>query len=130
MIMGACSQVTLVVSSVFSAKALVVLHGVRFVVDLGFRFVVLESDARAVVQKLQTESNDFSEISALIWEAKGLSRAFLECRFAFLERSGNWFAHAVVQECILRLEDGFWVEEALLLATTLLAVDRRLFNPP
>ncbi|KAK5839643.1 hypothetical protein PVK06_008459 [Gossypium arboreum] len=129
MIMGACSQVTLVVSSVFAAKALV-LHGLRFVVDLGFRFVVLESDTWAVVQKLQTESNDFSEISALIWEAKGLSRAFLECRFAFLERSSNRFAHAVAQEGILRLEDGFWVEEARLLATTIVAVDRRLFGPP
>ncbi|MBA0682184.1 hypothetical protein Goari_023921, partial [Gossypium aridum] len=62
-----------------SAKALVVLHKLRIVVVLGFR--------------------------ALIWEAKGLSRAFLECRFAFLERSGNQFAHAVAQEGILRLED-------------------------
>ncbi|MBA0828363.1 hypothetical protein Goarm_013040 [Gossypium armourianum] len=90
-----------------SAKALVVLHKLRIVVDLGFRFVVLESDARA-----------------------GLSRAFLECRFAFLERSGNQFAHAVAQKGILRLEDRLWVEEALLLATTLVVVDRRLFDPP
>ncbi|MBA0585906.1 hypothetical protein Gorai_016667 [Gossypium raimondii] len=68
---------------------------------------------------------------ALIWEAKGLSRAFLECRFAFLERFGNQFAHAVAQEGILRLEDRLWVEEALLLATTLVVVvDRRLFDPP
>ncbi|MBA0711246.1 hypothetical protein Golax_010446 [Gossypium laxum] len=87
-----------------SAKALVLLHKLRIVVVLGFR--------------------------ALIWEAKGFSRAFLECRFAFLERSGNQFAHAVAQKGILRLEDRLWVEEALLLATTLVVVDRRLFDPP
>ncbi|MBA0587178.1 hypothetical protein Gorai_000312 [Gossypium raimondii] len=107
MIMGACSRVTLPVSSVIFVEALAVLHMLRFAVDLEFQFVVLERDARKIVQMLQAESDDFFAISALIWEAKGLSQLFLECRFAFLERSRNRTEYAVAEEGMSRLEDRF-----------------------
>ncbi|KAA3458961.1 reverse transcriptase [Gossypium australe] len=57
-IMGACS--------LFAAEALVAVHGLRFALDLSFQLVILESEFRSVIQKLNTSSEDFSEISALI----------------------------------------------------------------
>ncbi|MBA0557547.1 hypothetical protein Golob_014610 [Gossypium lobatum] len=107
MVFWALCRVTLPVSLVFVVETLAVLHMLRFVVDLGFQFVVLECDARTIVQMLQAESDDFFEISSLIWEVKGLSQLFLECRFAFLERSRNRTAYAVAEEGMSRLKDRF-----------------------
>ncbi|MBA0670167.1 hypothetical protein Goklo_025166 [Gossypium klotzschianum] len=105
-----------------------VIQGVRDVVTFVHGYC---SELDVLVPKQVGLMESSSGNISLIWEAKGLSRAFLECRFAFLERFGNQFAHAVAQEGILRLEDSLWVEEALLLATTLVVVvDRRLFDPP
>ncbi|KAK5772268.1 hypothetical protein PVK06_048549 [Gossypium arboreum] len=52
---------------------------------MGFRSVIIESDARAVICKLNATSEDLSEISAFICEATEQV-----CRFTYLARSGNW----------------------------------------
>ncbi|MBA0571735.1 hypothetical protein Golob_002110, partial [Gossypium lobatum] len=49
--------------------------------------VILESDSRSVIQKLNISSEEFSKISTLIWEVKELSKQFLDCRFTFITRS-------------------------------------------
>ncbi|PPS04328.1 hypothetical protein GOBAR_AA16339 [Gossypium barbadense] len=56
-----------------------------FTSEMGFRSVIIESDARAVICKLNATSEDLSEISAFICEATEQV-----CRFTYLARSGNW----------------------------------------
>ncbi|MBA0851056.1 hypothetical protein Goshw_012301, partial [Gossypium schwendimanii] len=79
-IMGACSCLTFQLPIAFVAKALAVVHGLRFALEMGFLSVILESDSRLVIQKLTASSKDLSEISALIWEAKEFSNLFVDYR--------------------------------------------------
>ncbi|KAG8472576.1 hypothetical protein CXB51_034381 [Gossypium anomalum] len=101
-----------------------------FTSEMGFRSIIIESDARAVICKLNATSEDLSEISAFICEATELSKWFLVCRFTYLARSGNWAMHTGAQEGISRREDGFWVEEAPVSATLVADEDKRLIDPP
>ncbi|MBA0602843.1 hypothetical protein Gorai_003009 [Gossypium raimondii] len=95
-----------------------------------FRSVIIESDAQAVICKLKATSEDLSEISTFIYEATELSKWFLVCRFTYLARSRNWAMHTVAQEGMSWREDGFWVEEAPVLATLVADEDKRLIDPP
>ncbi|KAA3452481.1 mitochondrial adenine nucleotide transporter ADNT1-like [Gossypium australe] len=70
---------------------------------MGFRSLIIESDARAVICNLNSTSGDLSEISAFICEATELSKWFLVCRFTYLARSGNWAMHTVAQEDLLEI---------------------------
>lgn len=59
-IMGDCSRLTYQVPTIFTAEALVVVHGLRFALELGFLPIILEGDSRSVIQKLTGNSDDFS----------------------------------------------------------------------
>ncbi|MBA0700676.1 hypothetical protein Goari_027497 [Gossypium aridum] len=63
---GACSCITLQLPTAFAGEALAAVHGLRFALEIGFLFVILESDSKSVIQKLITSSEDLLEISALI----------------------------------------------------------------
>lgn len=65
-ILGACSQLTSQVPSMFAAVALVVVRGLRFAYDIGFMSVILEGDSRSTINKINDSSEDISEINALI----------------------------------------------------------------
>lgn len=95
-----------------------------------FRFVIIESDARALICKLKATSEDLSEINTFIYEATELSKWFLVCRFTYLARSRNWAMHTVAQDGMSWREDRFWVEEAPVLATLVADEDKRLIDPP
>ncbi|MBA0874961.1 hypothetical protein Goshw_024579 [Gossypium schwendimanii] len=92
--------------------------------------LIKKSDAWAVICKLKATSEDLSEISAFICEATELSKWFLVRRFTYLARSGNWAMHTVAQEGMSWRKDGFWVEEAPVLATLVADEDKRLIDPP
>ncbi|MBA0786429.1 hypothetical protein Gotri_026017 [Gossypium trilobum] len=75
-ILGACSRVTYPVLSVFAAEAIAVIHDLRFAYELGFLSVILEWDSRSVIEKISSDKEDLSEITALTWDAKELSKLF------------------------------------------------------
>ncbi|MBA0751835.1 hypothetical protein Gogos_000733, partial [Gossypium gossypioides] len=127
--MGACSRLTCQVPNAFAVEALAVIHGLRFAFELGFQSVILEGDSRLVIHKLVTNLEDFSEISALIWEAKEFSKLFEVCRCICAARSGNMAAHAMAPDGLTRREDRFWVEEAPLLVAAVADEGRRLLDP-
>lgn len=61
-ILGSGFQFHTWVSTVVMVKAVVVLHGLQFSYDMGFRRVILESDSRTVIKKLQGTKEDYSTI--------------------------------------------------------------------
>ncbi|KAK9001972.1 hypothetical protein V6N11_024665 [Hibiscus sabdariffa] len=69
------------VASSTAAEAQAAIYGLNFASDLGFQWVEMEGDSRAIVTKLLSASSDTSEMSALIGEAKGLARNFRDCKF-------------------------------------------------
>lgn len=80
-ILGSTCTLSYHTLSVFAAETKAVIHGLRFAKDLGFLSIVLEGDSRTVINKLNSHEQDFSDISALIWSAKELSKEFHTCIF-------------------------------------------------
>ncbi|KAK8497281.1 hypothetical protein V6N11_050252 [Hibiscus sabdariffa] len=99
------------VFSACTAEAQAVVHGLQLAVDLGFHHVILEGDSMVVTTRLKSEKEDLSEISAIIWDAKYLSRSFATCRFQFTHREGNQVAHAVARGGSNSPTESIWVNE-------------------
>ncbi|MBA0660772.1 hypothetical protein Goklo_012739, partial [Gossypium klotzschianum] len=85
-ILGACSWLTNQVSTMFAAEALAVVCGLRFAYDMGFLLVMLDGDSKSVIDKINDSLEDLSKISALIWEAKEVSKFFRDSRFRYNAR--------------------------------------------
>lgn len=99
-IIATCCNLTWPVSSVFMAEAKAVVHGLKLATDLGFQHLIIESDSRSIITKINSKQNEMSEISALTWEAKAMARQFHSCIFQFVGREGNRAAHLVAREGI------------------------------
>lgn len=129
-ILGACIRFTHHVFSVCAAKAWSVLHGLHFAHDLGFLSVPLEGDSKTVFNKVNSQEDDWSEISAITWSIKELAQGFHVCRFGFIGRSGNNAAHEMAKKDWLYEGDRYRVEEAPNRVAAAVAKDRRLQEPP
>ncbi|KAL4346535.1 hypothetical protein GQ457_17G013180 [Hibiscus cannabinus] len=110
-LMGACCKMISHIASSFAAEAQAAVHGLQLAADLGFQYVILEGDSMAVTERLRSEKEDLSEISAIIWDAKYLSRSFVTCRFQFTHREGNQVAHAVARGGSNSQTESIWVNE-------------------
>ncbi|KAL4362372.1 hypothetical protein GQ457_04G010120 [Hibiscus cannabinus] len=99
-VLGACRRKALRIPSPFAAEAMSLIHAISLAGDLGFHSVIFEGDSLALIKKLNSDAFDFSEISALVWEAKGLARNLHACRFLFIPRGGNQAAHALAGEAL------------------------------
>ncbi|KAL4274015.1 hypothetical protein GQ457_13G001340 [Hibiscus cannabinus] len=124
-ILGACVRIQNYSPSPFSAEAWAVVHGLQFAFSLGCQSIILESDCRTVIQKLQSEDDDYSELRPFIWDAKILSRHFQFCGFNFVPRSGNKAAHAMAAEGSPYSSDEFWIENAPPHVLTVIDEDRQ-----
>lgn len=105
--MGSCNRLTSYILSVCAAEALVVVNGLLFIVDMGFNFVLLESDAYLVICKLQTNSEDLSDICVYTRKARDLVRLLAECQFAYLSKSRNRAAYVVAQVGMMKMSNLF-----------------------
>ncbi|KAK9033791.1 hypothetical protein V6N11_049975 [Hibiscus sabdariffa] len=98
------------------------------ITDSVIRFI-FEGDSLVLIKKKNSEAHDFSEISALVWEAKGLTRNMHACRFLFIPRGGNQAAHFLAGESFLDSTDRFWVEEVPPTVLPFVEADRRYATP-
>ncbi|KAL4354038.1 hypothetical protein GQ457_06G007780 [Hibiscus cannabinus] len=128
-VLGACCCKALQIPSPFVAEAMSLIHAISLADDLGFHSVIFEGDSLTLIKKMNSDALDFSEISALVWEAKGLARNLHACRFLFVPRGGNQAAHALARESSLDSADRFWVEEVPPKVFLLVEADRR-YAPP
>lgn len=84
-------------------EATALLNGVQFTLEMGFRCVIAGSDSRLVINNINSRVEDYSELRSLTWDLKALVRNFSECRFQFVAREGNFFAHVMAEEGLRRL---------------------------
>ncbi|KAA3464885.1 Ribonuclease H-like superfamily protein [Gossypium australe] len=90
-----------------TAEALACYQALVLGVHLGIRDVDVEGDSRAVIQKLQGESMDRSEIAAYIADSKKLLSHFRSCVFIFQNREANDAAYNIASEGIIRGENAY-----------------------
>ncbi|KAE8678808.1 hypothetical protein F3Y22_tig00111402pilonHSYRG00293 [Hibiscus syriacus] len=84
LILAAGHRTTLHITSTFMAEALAVIHGLQLILDLGIRSVVVESNSRTIISKLNTEEIDPSVIRSMIGDAKFLANHLESCSFTFI----------------------------------------------
>ncbi|KAK8484216.1 hypothetical protein V6N11_024352 [Hibiscus sabdariffa] len=130
LILGCCHCVNHNITSVFFAKAMAVLQGIQFAIDLGLQRVVMESVNKSVISKLLSTDFDMSEIGQITRDIKEMTANFVECRFTFSGRQSNAPAHALAAEGLRLCTDRYWVEEAPPFVDRLAAQDRRSQEPP
>ncbi|GMI66628.1 hypothetical protein HRI_000332100 [Hibiscus trionum] len=109
--MGAGRRVSHHISSAFYAEAVAALHAVTLLSDLGFRRAVVEGDSLAVIRKLRSPVDDFSEISVIIHDIKARSTEFEGISFQHTFRPLNLVAHLIAGDVRFNSGDRFWVEE-------------------
>ncbi|KAJ1410433.1 Ribonuclease H-like superfamily [Sesbania bispinosa] len=71
------------------AKALAIQWAMRTVRQLIFTKVVFEADNQVCIQILNSNTPDFSYLSAIVEDCKLLGVNFSLCKFSFTPRSGN-----------------------------------------
>ncbi|GMI91035.1 hypothetical protein like AT4G29090 [Hibiscus trionum] len=96
--------------SVLQAEAWAAKQGVEFAIELGFQCLILESDSRTLITKLQATMDDSSEIRIIIADIKSLVQQIPCCRFVFSPRSGNKSAHSLAAFGKEGVE-GLWIED-------------------
>ncbi|GMI66655.1 hypothetical protein like AT4G29090 [Hibiscus trionum] len=97
--------------SVFLSEATALKEGVKFALNLGFENLIVESDSRTLIEKLEVNNADASEIRTVIVDIKHLVRDLPHIRFSFSPRSGNKAAHVLASLGKAGTE-GFWVGDA------------------
>ncbi|XP_016755365.1 uncharacterized protein [Gossypium hirsutum] len=128
-ILGACCKITYPVLSIFATEVVAVIHRLRFAKELGFLSIIVKGDSRSIIRKTNNHEHHFSGISALTWSAKEIAKEFYACAFHFISKSRNKTAHAMVQEGLSQVEDGYWVEDGPALVEATTAEDCRLHEP-
>ncbi|KAL4388674.1 hypothetical protein GQ457_09G011460 [Hibiscus cannabinus] len=87
-VLGACRHKASRIQSPFAAEAMALVHAISLASDLGFFSVIFEGDSLSIIKKMNSVVQDFSIISALIWEAKGMARNLQACHFCLSHEEG------------------------------------------
>ncbi|KAL4302604.1 hypothetical protein GQ457_10G004920 [Hibiscus cannabinus] len=124
-VLGSCIKFQHGFSSVFMAEAKAAVHGLSFAAELGFHHVILESDSRSLIQKLNSTADDSSAIRPVFSDIKNLARRFVECIFHFTTRDNNQAAHAVAAMGKNLISDTSWIEDVPPEVLSLVEADRR-----
>ncbi|KAL4354438.1 hypothetical protein GQ457_06G008040 [Hibiscus cannabinus] len=124
-VLGSCIKFQHGFSSVFMAEAKAAVHGLSFAAELGFHHVILESDSRSLIQKLNSSADDSSAIRPVVSDIKNLARRFVECIFHFTTRDNNQAAHAVAAMGKNLISDTSWIKDVPPEVLSLVEADQR-----
>ncbi|KAE8715683.1 G-type lectin S-receptor-like serine/threonine-protein kinase [Hibiscus syriacus] len=95
-----------------ATSSLSVIQGLGFALDPGLNKIELEGDSRAVIQKINSHSEDFSVIRPFTSDARAMASHFQFCTFNFAPRNCNLAVHALCREGMRIKEDRYWIEDA------------------
>ncbi|KAK5836891.1 hypothetical protein PVK06_012696 [Gossypium arboreum] len=126
-ILGACTYPIADVANAFVAEARVCEWALYFVLDMGFRNLILEGDSLTVIKKLTSNKMDRSILSPISQNILSLERFFEKVSYQFVSREINRAAHALAMEGRHRVSPCFWVEEAPSSVANLAEIDRSAF---
>ena len=84
------------------------VHGLHFCATVGFKNVVIESDAQGVLAALDSQMEDLGVDGNLVHEAKLLMSCFDSCSRSFIPREGNKAAHKVARVALSCQFPTYW----------------------
>ncbi|XP_062021006.1 uncharacterized protein LOC133737482 [Rosa rugosa] len=83
-----------------AAEALALLHGLKFVVHVGFNKLKIEGDVLTIINTLHDSSEDLSEEGNVLEEAKEVMRQLTQYSWGHVRRDCNRVAHKVAKEAL------------------------------
>ncbi|MBA0692894.1 hypothetical protein Goari_010418, partial [Gossypium aridum] len=93
LIMGACTHPMVDVADAFVAEARACERALYFVLDMGFKKVVLEGDSLTVIKKLNSNITDRSVLNPISQHIRVLAGFLEEVTYIFVLRKANKTAH-------------------------------------
>ncbi|KAK8558927.1 hypothetical protein V6N13_098541 [Hibiscus sabdariffa] len=112
LIMAACTYPNLFVSYSEMTEALACFQAMSLTIDLGFRRVIMESDDLTVTLKINSKSEDRSNIGLIIFNIKNKIEEFEQIIFMHVSRRLNNTAQVLARIGNLFPTQMVWTEEA------------------
>ena len=110
------------VSSARVMEAVAIRDGVRLAVERGYARVIIESDAKEVIQLLDDDELDRSELKPICQEIRETMRAFPSFSVTFVGRDANQAAHLCARQASSIRRRCLWINyNPVALASTLLS---------
>ncbi|GMJ05563.1 hypothetical protein HRI_004225500 [Hibiscus trionum] len=129
LVLGSCIRLRDGLTTAFAAEAQAVIDGLKFVSDLGCMQVLLESDSRSVIGRINSSGEDLFVLRPFIEDAKRLSEVFDSCRFVFSGRESNSAAHSLARLGRQYAGDTYWIEEVPSPISNIIRADRSHLSP-
>ncbi|KAK2664867.1 hypothetical protein Ddye_003441 [Dipteronia dyeriana] len=109
-VMGSAVQRSEATYSHSLAKAIALLRGIEFAFDLGTLPAVVESDAKGVVELINSSRKNYSEIGLVCLDITDRLRDGSISGIQFVARAANNVAHTLANLALSVDHDRFWVE--------------------
>ncbi|XP_073130840.1 uncharacterized protein [Henckelia pumila] len=97
MVVGAIHGCILGIQNPAIAEALGIREALSWLKELDYYHFQIESDAKIVIDALNSSVSDHSSLGLLIEDCKLLVEEFQSCLFYFVRRSANQVAHALAR---------------------------------
>ncbi|XP_042969036.1 uncharacterized protein LOC122301713 [Carya illinoinensis] len=99
------------VTSAFQAEGHALHRAMVFCIELGLMHVCFEGDAKAVVDAVNSETEDNSWDGQLIEDIRQLKAAYLVWKLGFVRRSVNASAHVAAKLAVFFSCESVWLED-------------------
>jgi ribonuclease HI len=109
--LGARSVTKHLITDSAIAVALAALSAMYFCTEVGFFDVILEGDAKQVLQAINSNPPFLSKFENFIESIHHEKRNFRSVDFSFIPREGNAVAHAFAAEASKQKVNNVWLEE-------------------
>jgi len=109
--LGAKSVTKELITDSATVEAMAALSAMYFCREVGFFDVILEGDAKQVLQTINSNPHFLSKFGHFIESIHHEKRNFRSVDFSFIPREGNAVAHALAAEASKQKVNNAWFEE-------------------
>ncbi|XP_074357577.1 uncharacterized protein LOC141697194 [Apium graveolens] len=104
--------------NVLEAKATAILEGLKWIVDMNYRNVEVESDSLVSVKAIQNGSENFLEVGHLFEDCRAYFKSRGDLSISFVKRQANKVAHLAARfPCLPDCQNIFLSSPSILLET-------------
>lgn len=94
-----------------AGEALASLHAIRWCQELGRQAIILEGDAKQVVDAINSDVNNGSRLGHIVEDIRQFLKTFLRWHCAFVNRNANTAAHRLAKGATKLVMDREWKGE-------------------
>ena len=93
-----------------AAETMVVFYGVSYCCDQGFQSLIVEGDAKQVVDTIQLRGRDASNFGQLVDDVLVIVDSFSNWQIQYVNREVNSAAYVLAQVATKKVIDMVWIE--------------------